>query len=174
MASHAALTIVIVFIAVVYIMIGRARGLCQESKEAFLLLENHLLSFFLRICREKIFLFIRKDIFVGFGVLLYTLYLMTGLAGDGFSLLDGIVCKFAFARDEIMVGRCMALGACVISFLLGRMPVPDGLVETICVDRAVGMDRALVFSIDLGVTGFAGGILQRADGLCGEHKQQRR
>lgn len=103
MASHAALTIVIVFIAVVYIMIRGARGFCQEPKEAFLLFEDHLLSFFLRISREKIFLLICKDIFVGFGVLLYTLYLMACLAGDGLSLLDGIVCKCCLACDEFMV-----------------------------------------------------------------------
>ena len=97
MASHTALAIVVSFIAVVYIMIGRARGFAKEPKEAFLLFEDYLLSFFLCVCREKIFLFICKNIFVGLGMLLYALYLMTCLAGDGFSLLDRIVSEFAFA-----------------------------------------------------------------------------
>ena len=52
----------------------------------------------------------------------------------------------------------MALGACIGILFLIWMPVPDNFVETILVDRAVGMDRMLVFSIDLGMAGFAGSI----------------
>ena len=96
-ASHAALTIIVIFVAVVDIMIGRARSFLEESKEAALLLEDHFLSFFLSVRGEKIPLFGGIDIFIGFSVLFYALYLMAGLTGDGLSLLDGIVGEFRFA-----------------------------------------------------------------------------
>lgn len=59
-----------------------------------------------------------------------------------------------------MVGGCVAFGAAVAPFFLVRVPVPDGFVQLVFVDRAVGMDRALILGIDPGVTGFTGRIFQ--------------
>lgn len=52
----------------------------------------------------------------------------------------------------------MALGALIVILFLVRVSVPDSFVETICVDRAVSVDRALIFTVYLRVTGFAGSI----------------
>ena len=94
---HAALSVIVVFIAIVDIMVGGAGGFAKQTKKALLLLENYPLSLFCFVCGEKIFLFISVDIFVRFGMLLYTLDLMAGLAGDGFTLLDRIVCECCFS-----------------------------------------------------------------------------
>ena len=63
----------------------------------------------------------------------------------------------------------MALGALIVIFFLVRMSVPDSFVETILIDRAVGVDRVLIFSVYLGVTGFAGGIFQCGTCLCEQY-----
>lgn len=54
----------------------------------------------------------------------------------------------------------MTFGAAIVPFLLVRVSVPDSFVQRVFVDRAVGMDRALVLGIDLRMAYLAGGILQ--------------
>jgi len=88
---------VVVLVAVVYIMVRGARGVAEEPKEALLLFEDYFLPLLFAVCRKEILLFVRKDICIGSGMCFYAFYLMAGLAGDGFGLLDRIVCESVFA-----------------------------------------------------------------------------
>jgi len=54
----------------------------------------------------------------------------------------------------------MAFGTLVVVLFLVGVSVPDGFVEYVLIDRAVGMDRVLVLFVDLWVAGFAGGVFQ--------------
>ncbi len=95
--SHTDSAGVVVLIAVVYIMVGGAGGLAEEPKEVLLLFEDYFLPFLFAICRKEIPLLVRKGICIALGMCFYVLYLMAGLAGDGFGLLDRIVRESVFA-----------------------------------------------------------------------------